>query len=105
VKTLRPFWNKSKPKESFRNVTQSDHARFLQSAAWKRIREVVIRRDLNICQSCKVAIHITKKPPEIDHIQPVSEGGSYTDIDNLQCLCSRCHKKKTAKEISNRKQI
>ena len=83
MKTLRPFWNKSKPNESFRNVTQSDHARFLQSAAWKRIREVVIRRDLNICQSCKVAIHITKKPPEIDHIQPVSEGGSYTDIDNL----------------------
>ena len=105
MKTLRPFWNKEKPRQSFTNVTQSDHSRFLQSAAWKRIREQVIRRDLNICQACKVAIHITKKPPEIDHIKPVSEGGSYTDFNNLQTLCSRCHKKKTAKEIQLRKPI
>ena len=103
MKTLKPYWNKSKPRESFEQVEKSDHARFLQSAAWKRIREQVIRRDLNICQDCKVPIHITKKPAEIDHIKPSAEGGSYTDFDNLQTLCSRCHKKKTAKEIHQRK--
>ena len=29
-----------------------------------------------------------------DHIQSVSQGGTGRDIDNLQCLCWRCNRKK-----------
>lgn len=31
---------------------------------------------------------------EIDHIQPVSQGGVTVDLDNLQCLCWRCNRAK-----------
>ena len=31
---------------------------------------------------------------EADHIQSVSQGGTGKDIDNLQCLCWRCNRKK-----------
>ena len=31
---------------------------------------------------------------EVDHIQSVSQGGTGDDIDNLQCLCWRCNRKK-----------
>ena len=31
---------------------------------------------------------------EADHIQSVSQGGTGRDIDNLQCLCWRCNRKK-----------
>lgn len=31
---------------------------------------------------------------EADHIQSVSQGGTGSDIDNLQCLCWRCNRKK-----------
>ena len=31
---------------------------------------------------------------EADHIRSVSQGGSGRDIDNLQCLCWRCNRKK-----------
>ena len=36
---------------------------------------------------------------EIDHITPVSMGGS-DDIPNLQLLCKECHKEKTGRERS-----
>ena len=31
---------------------------------------------------------------EADHIQSVAQGGTGRDIDNLQCLCWRCNRKK-----------
>ena len=31
---------------------------------------------------------------EADHIQSVSQGGNGKDVDNLQCLCWRCNRKK-----------
>jgi NAD-dependent SIR2 family protein deacetylase len=31
----------------------------------------------------------------IDHIIPISMGGPVCEIDNLQFLCFRCHKRKT----------
>lgn len=31
---------------------------------------------------------------EADHIKSVSQGGTGRDIDNLQCLCWRCNRKK-----------
>lgn len=102
MKPLKPFWN-NRPKKEFERIEKSEHSRFLQSTAWRRIRESIIRRDKNICQVCKIAIHLTKRPAEVDHIKPIALGGSYTDPDNLQTLCSRCHKSKTAKEIHSRK--
>lgn len=31
---------------------------------------------------------------EADHIRSVSQGGTGKDVDNLQCLCWRCNRKK-----------
>lgn len=36
---------------------------------------------------------------EIDHIKAIALGGSPNDINNLQPLCIKCHKKKTKKDI------
>lgn len=38
---------------------------------------------------------------EVDHIVPLSEGGS-NEYDNLWLLCRQCHKEKTAAERSGR---
>ncbi len=37
---------------------------------------------------------------EADHIQSVSQGGTGKDIDNLQCLCWRCNRKKGGKKTN-----
>lgn len=38
---------------------------------------------------------------EVDHIVPLSEGGT-NDLENLWLLCTTCHKKKTSQERSVR---
>ena len=40
---------------------------------------------------------------EMDHIQPVIEGGGGTGLDNLQTLCVPCHKGKTAALLRRRR--
>ena len=41
---------------------------------------------------------------EVDHIQPVSQGGAWHDMSNLRTLCPGCHIRKTARENVERAQ-
>jgi hypothetical protein len=41
---------------------------------------------------------------EVDHIQPITDGGHPFDPANLQTLCSTCHTEKTSTEASARAQ-
>jgi 5-methylcytosine-specific restriction endonuclease McrA len=67
-----------------------DHQRATKPAyssyAWKKARAEARRRDNNECRRCgstrNVAVH---------HIRPLSDGGSLTDLQNLICLCRKCH--------------
>jgi 5-methylcytosine-specific restriction enzyme A len=56
------------------------------------IRHQVLQRDRRQC------VHCGRKPPqvtlEVDHIQPISKGGS-NDISNLQTLCFDCNRGKS----------
>ena len=44
----------------------------------------------------------TPRDLEVDHIQPLADGGHPFDPANLRTLCSDCHGKKTARENSER---
>lgn len=65
-------------------------------AEWQRIRKAVIVRDMGLCQPCLREGKVTPFT-EVDHIKPKSDGGT-DDHDNLQCICSPCHKDKTSIE-------
>jgi 5-methylcytosine-specific restriction endonuclease McrA len=39
----------------------------------------------------------------VDHIIPVSQGGSFWDPTNHQPLCGKCHSAKTMTEINQKK--
>ena len=39
---------------------------------------------------------------QVDHIQPIWDGGHGTDPDNLQVLCIHCHQSKTSAEAGRR---
>lgn len=73
-------------------------------AAWGKVRAVVIERDKGLCQPClrngRVAIG-----REVDHVVPKAEAErkrwTRKQMDapaNLQCICTPCHKAKTAAE-------
>ena len=63
------------------------------SAKWKRLRQVVMRRDGYLCQECK---RYGKRKPgtEVHHVNPVKEHPELAlDSWNLILLCSACHNK------------
>lgn len=65
-------------------------------AAWRKLRDQVMRRDNGLCQVCQRAGRITAAA-QVDHIVPKAEGGT-DDEGNLQAICKRCHQIKTGRE-------
>lgn len=63
---------------------------------WEKTRKIVLKRDDYLCVNHK-AKGIFRKATDVDHIIPKERGGT-DNIDNLQSLCSKCHREKTAKE-------
>lgn len=63
--------------------------------AWDSIRStlapIVITRDGAICRHCGTEEDLT-----IDHIQPISKGGT-NELKNLQVLCKSCNSRKKDK--------
>lgn len=73
-------------------------------AAWRRLRDWVMRRDNGLCQPCLRAGRVTAAT-EVDHIIGKAEakrmGWTRADADahdNLQAICRECHKVKTAQD-------
>lgn len=72
--------------------------RFYNSALWQKIRRDQLQRE-PICRMC---LERGKYTPAVlvDHITPIRQGGSPTDVKNLQSLCNLCHEQKSRAEGS-----
>lgn len=53
-----------------------------------------------LCRDCKANGRITAATVP-DHIIPLALGGTDTD-DNIRCLCSSCHDRRTAEQFGKR---
>lgn len=90
--------------EKHKNKTWEQHQRkfdgtkrIYQLPIWRKIRREVINRASGLCENCaKAGLFVIGN--QVDHIINVESGGSETDLSNLQLLCEKCHKLKTAKE-------
>jgi len=60
-----------------------------------QVREKVFERNNYQCQSCN-KIDLTAKTLQVDHIIALAQGGP-TDMSNLQTLCAKCNREKSAK--------
>jgi 5-methylcytosine-specific restriction endonuclease McrA len=71
-----------------------------QSKTWeaRRVRPRVLRRDNYRCVWFDEGHRCTALATEVDAIVPSAEGGSHTDLTNLQSLCREHHKIKTEQD-------
>ena len=65
------------------------HHKQVSGGKWKPYRKKILDRDNWTCAKCG------DYGNEVDHITPISQGGDYWSLDNLQVLCSSCHIEKT----------
>lgn len=65
---------------------------------WMRLRHVVLVED-PVCKICN-----RKASTQVDHIIPVSKGGT-DDRDNLQGACEACHEDKTRDDLGITKRL
>lgn len=79
-KHKRPSWERT----SKRNIDRP--------GSWQTIRDRVRRRDQYRCRWCGVS-----GAKIVDHIKPVSQGGSW-ELDNLAVMCESCHREKSYRE-------
>ncbi len=83
-----------RPAQAKAHVGSYQHKR-LRGRAGVRLREQV-RREEPLCRKC-LEMGRTRATEEVDHIRPLSAGGSNAR-SNLQGLCVPCHKEKSARE-------
>lgn len=70
-------------------------------AAWVKTREVILARDMHLCQTCLARGRVTPADA-VDHVIPKAKGGT-DDHGNLASICTPCHDAKTKGEgISGR---
>lgn len=70
---------------------------------WQKLRLRILRRDDYLCQPCWKAGRPTEAT-EVDHIIPRHKDGD-DDEDNLQAICTDCHKAKTRADAGHRPTI
>jgi 5-methylcytosine-specific restriction protein A len=63
---------------------------------WMQIRASILSAN-PLCVICK-AKGIIKQATQVDHIQAITNDGT-DDNDNLQSICTECHKIKTAQDL------
>ncbi|MFT9004116.1 MAG: HNH endonuclease [Liquorilactobacillus hordei] len=85
--------------KSYNNQQRNRQAdAFYQGRRWKKVRDTVFVRDMATCQVCGNVLQIKI----VDHIvrRDLLAGLEQYDMNNLWCLCGRCHNSKTKLEQS-----
>lgn len=69
----------------------------VRGSAWMKVRHAVLARDLYTCAGCG----LVRRDHEVDHVQPLEQGGDAMGLHNMQLLCAGpdgCHARKSAAE-------
>lgn len=81
-------------------ITRNQTSAIQRSLMTNKLRNYIKKRDNFTCQNCSVSIaQQSLLLLEIDHIIPISKGGTSVEA-NLQTLCWKCNRKKSNKLLT-----
>lgn len=93
INTVKRPWKKD---SNYGTRYQKPSSGFYHSSTWKNIRAAKLAKDpyceCDKCQGKKI------KAEMVDHIKRIEDGGSPTDMSNLQSMTNNCHHRKCAFE-------
>lgn len=69
-------------------------------AAWRKLRDSIMKRDCYLCQVCAAKGRVTSAN-QVDHITPKAKQGT-DDPENLQSICDPCHRDKSTTDKGHR---
>ncbi|WP_074330665.1 HNH endonuclease [Mycobacteroides abscessus] len=78
--------------------TRTKNGEVTGTAAWKRVRLQILKRDNYQCQIS--GPHYTGRATQVDHIVNTAAGGPELEPANLQSACTACHQDKSQSEAS-----
>lgn len=89
--------NKARQRRIAKENRQAARLKYLDGKGWikSRNRYWLVNVLEKPCCQCGEK---DKRRLQVDHIRPRALGGS-DDFDNLQVLCTRCHQRKTKKDL------
>lgn len=88
-------WNIKRPNQKFNRTNKRD--RRYKTYRWKLLRLEVLKEQDYTCQEC-LNKGIVKHGNVCDHISNEQRRIDFWNKDNLQCLCDRCHNRKSQSE-------
>lgn len=76
-----------------KHVRDKQSARFYKSKEWKQTRQLVLSRDIYLCQSCLKQDRVV--PADMVHhkIELKQDWNKRLDLNNLESMCNSCHNK------------
>ncbi|MEA5073084.1 MAG: HNH endonuclease [Eubacterium aggregans] len=83
---------KKRDREYYRQRKDVEEQRIYTSSRWKKVRDKAMERDVGMCRCCFKKGEI-RAAEVIHHIEPIKEGGSIYDLNNLIAMCAKCHNK------------
>tara|TARA_R110002051_G_scaffold114905_1_gene187828 strand:- start:91 stop:429 length:339 start_codon:yes stop_codon:yes gene_type:complete len=94
--TLPKGKNRSWIPKAKKRFGQIDNSGFYHSKQWRALRNWYIKQN-PICEQCNRDNKLSGGQC-VDHITPITKGGSKVCPSNLQTLCNKCHAKKSSVE-------
>lgn len=90
--------------KKYRKMMKAREKRLIRKSGFtskiKKIRARLVSRDGKLCKYC--FLYMPKNDRTIDHIKPLSEGGT-NDMQNLRLMHSLCHTKHHKEEKTSLK--
>ena len=86
---------KCEPKKSHQGFKKNNYSLY-NSRRWRSYAHKLRKQN----PLCKICMNEGRTTPSsmVDHIKPINHGGPIWDVDNLQCLCKKCHAVKSSKD-------